>query len=673
MKWLVTLTISGLCLPVQAQEDSLTLQSEWSATRLNPPPMDHPVPDHLYENAAWLRLFKLDLNRVTEQQLNALGILSPRQAHMIISHRKQFGSFGSLLELQSVDSLPVQTLSELAQYLFVRPARDSGQGNDRISGGTPRGLISWRTDHSSAFDHYQRTASMDNRYAGSPWSNTLRLRLAEPGEWSAGLTVANDAGEPYRWDGLKQLCFDNISAHVQLQSRGRTQNLIVGDYHAQFGQGLLVGSGFRIGRGADPIVSAVRAFNGFSPNHSVQESGYLHGVAHSYSITNEWTAHFMASSRREDGITPVDSTGEWMSSILRSGYHRSPNEQLHRKTILESQAGIALSRSFAQGALGALVHVIGWDHPWRQTQGYANGHLPSSSVIGTSFFGHWSGNRATVFGEGSMASGTPAGIVGLAIGVNSGLDFVLVVRYYPSSFISVHGNALGEHTTPGNERGVYYGMKYKLNRFLSLSTHLDLFEFPGLTAQSISPSAGTNGQVRLTYQQPGNFSFQLAGNGTSRVSNDTRQGQPIPETRTRSRFQVSLSLAKFLSRQTDFTCRVVVTLADDGIQKPTGHALLFDGSHRFRRIRLAGGLSMFESATSATGMYVFERDPWLSMSFPLLRGRGTRTYLMGSYQAGAQTTVWLKWSSTNFLTINPDESDDPGSWQVKIQLNRKIR
>src|SRR5690606_23158683 len=136
--------------------------------------------------------------------------------------------------------------------------------------------LSWperlkRADNHSLLLRYDRTLQQRRgytppegrsltRYQGSPDKFLLRYRLSHPKDFSFGVTAEKDAGEPFGWQPGKRLYgFDFYSAHVQLYDRGAFKTIALGDYQLQFGQGLLLSSGFSVGKGAETITTVRRS------------------------------------------------------------------------------------------------------------------------------------------------------------------------------------------------------------------------------------------------------------------------------------------------------------------------------------------------------------------------------------------------------------------------------
>src|SRR5690606_24637065 len=125
------------------------------------------------------------------------------------------------------------------------------------------------------------------RYLGDPNDLYARFRMQHPKDFSLGFTLDKDAGEEFRWDpSTKRYGFNFLSYHFTLFDKGRWKTVALGDYRVQFGQGLVFGSGYSAGKGAETITTVRRSSLGIRPYTSVTEFGYFRGAAATYSLGN---------------------------------------------------------------------------------------------------------------------------------------------------------------------------------------------------------------------------------------------------------------------------------------------------------------------------------------------------------------------------------------------------
>lgn len=120
MKWLLLFGSIFLFGLIQAQDyprkdiDPSTLVDEiFSMQDLNINYQD------LYENYLQLLSNPLDLNKVTDEQLQSLYLLDVAQIQSFLTYRKEAGSFLSVYELQNVPGFTKELFLKLAPFVTV--------------------------------------------------------------------------------------------------------------------------------------------------------------------------------------------------------------------------------------------------------------------------------------------------------------------------------------------------------------------------------------------------------------------------------------------------------------------------------------------------------------------------------------------------------------------------
>ena len=207
------------------------------------PDMDIPY-QSLYENLVQVFSEPYDLNRVTAEELHLLGFLSTQQINALIEHRKSLGDYLSPYELQGVEGFDEVTIERLLPFIRVY------EPDSRLDKSVLKRIAQNRNAYVmlSYGRVLQHRAGDDGTFLGSPDQMKVRFRSSRPGDFSIGLTLEKDAGEPFVFEPPRRPGFDHLSFHVQLQNKGIIENLVVGDYQVQAGQGLLLGGLFGLGK-----------------------------------------------------------------------------------------------------------------------------------------------------------------------------------------------------------------------------------------------------------------------------------------------------------------------------------------------------------------------------------------------------------------------------------------
>ncbi|MFM8913830.1 MAG: ComEA family DNA-binding protein, partial [Flammeovirgaceae bacterium] len=326
----------------------------------------------LYENYLQLLSNPLDLNQITDEQLRSLYLLDAVQIQSFLKYRTENGPFVSTYELQTIPAFTPELIERLAPFVTVNdPTAVINQSILKRIFQTQNNylILRWaRTIESQR--GYASDADSTTRYAGSPDQLYARFRAAKAGDFSVGFTLEKDAGESMLWNPAKKYFgFDYVSFHAQAINKGNLKNIIVGDYQAQFGQGIALGSVFGIGKNGETVTTTRRSNLGFSPYTSLYEAGYFRGAAITYQVTPQLFLHTMYSNRGRDGNLTQDtlqSTGV-VSSFNYSGLHRTPNELANRNSTAERNAASVLNFKNNQIDAGLLIHQTIFSAPLQRS------------------------------------------------------------------------------------------------------------------------------------------------------------------------------------------------------------------------------------------------------------------------------------------------------------------
>ena len=94
------------------------------------------------------------------------------------------------------------------------------------------------------------------------------------------------------------------------------------------------------------------------------------------------------------------------------------------------------------------------------------------------------------------------------------------------------------------------------------------------------------------------------------------------------------------------------------------------------RVTVAARYALFDTDDYDNRLYVYERDAWLSFTFPAYYGRGARNYVLVQYRLSAKIDVWLRWSHTRYNNqgeIGSGGDTITGDTRNDIKLQARIR
>jgi hypothetical protein len=635
----------------------------------------------LYENYLQLISNPLDLNTVTDEQLRSLYFLRQEEINSILKYRASSGPFLSVNELQTL--LDSDVVQKLIPFVTVVDASKSLNKSiiKRIRQEQNNYLmLRWGKTLEPQLG-YTEKATAATKYTGSPDNLYARFRTSRAGDFSLGFTVKKDAGEAVTWNPSKKYyAFDYLSFHVQALNKGRIKNLIVGDYQAQFGQGIALGSAFGIGKNGEAVTTMRRPNLGFMPYTSLYEAGYFRGIALSGSITKSLTLHSLVSLRGRDGRVNQDtlsSTSDYLSSFNYSGLHRTAAELANRNAISESNvAGVIQYKKQSLDA-GLIFHHTQFSLPLQRNPSLYN-QFEFNGDANTNVGGYlnYQVSNYSFFSEFTQTvSHGSALVAGVLASLTPKLDASLVVRRFEKDFYSFYSNAIAENSTPQNESGVYWGWKYSFSKKYSLAGYVDLFTFPWLKYRSYSPSDGSEWLIRFNYKPSKTVSIFLQAREESKQRN-TGADTNLFLTAEGVKRNYSINCDYAATAKLSFRTRAQFSTYTLAEQTSRGMVLLQDVAYAVGRFGIAGRCALFDTDDYDNRLYVYERDAWLSFSFPAYYGKGIRNYLMVHYRVSQKADLWLRWSETRYTdrdVIGAGGDTIVGDSRNDVKLQARIR
>ncbi len=626
--------------------------------------------DDLYETLLQLYTSPLDLNNATEEDLQSLYVLNPTQVSAILDYREDNGRFLSIYELQAVPTLDLATIQQILPFVTVRESLDSRPLLERIAS-NPNKYFILRTRRILETERGFR----DEEFLGDRNLLYGRLRVSQKGDYSFGFTFEKDAGEQFTLDEYSG--FDFYSAHVMLENVGPFRKVLVGDFQGQWGQGLVYGAGFGVGKGSETINTVRRSSTGIRPYTSVLEGNFLRGAAATAGL-GDLELTFLYSNLGQDGNILTDTTfsdfDEFVSSIQVTGFHRTESELARRNQLTEQNAGAVLvyeptrNLSFGVTTLYSNFSTPIQRRPNNYNQFEFNGD--NNYLAGTYFSANW--QNFNFFGEAARSkSGGTAAVAGLIASLTSKVDFSFVYRNYARDFHTFYGNAFGEGSRVINEIGTYWGLKIKPWRRHILTVYYDKFRFPWLRFRAEAPSEGLEYLARWTYKPSRSITMfaQFRQEDKDRTFQPEGSNLNILTTGKRRNFVASIDykLNRFLSLKTraqgsDFRL---------GGEKTRGFAILQDVNISFWKMKLSGRMALFDAEDGENRQFLYEKNALYLFSIRGLSGTGTRRYLLVQYNVNRSVSIWARLAQSQFQGAEGITTTEIGSGLSEIQGNTR--
>ena len=656
---LCLLILTTFCVTAHAQPTYTDADIEPLVDDMLPVIEDDEDPEGWYEQLVQAIAHRIDLNKADRATLESLNLLSDQQIESFLTYRATAGPLIDIHELQVIPDWDVNLIASLLPFVAIRDPYALGHS----------------PGHSYWLLRIERNLQVrKNDFAGSPYKSVLRFRSALPGEFSFGLTGEKDAGEPMLFrPSDRQYGFDYLSAHAQLSGKGRLVNLVVGDFQAQFGQGLVLGAGMRTGKGSDRVASLRRTNTGFLPYTAASENTGRRGIALTIKGPTHIRLSAFISEVRRDGRLSGDGDNLYVTSLPSNGYHRTPAERATRKTVRERSAGWIIDYDRKNINAGLVTHAIAFDVPvYPRRSLYNQFAFNGQKSLQHSVYYTWRLHNLSFFGETAMSENGGSGtLAGLLISLRRNLETAVLWRNYSPDYHSFHNNAFAESTRPVNERGVYWGWRYQFNRRLVVNSYVDLFQFPWLGFRRYAPSAGREWMFRLQYAPTREISLRGQFRSETKHRNSA-QSDVLYRLAEVTKRNLTLQADYAATQRIRLKTRVLVnTFTSNGTTR--GVALVQDISVALPPLRITARHALFEADTYDNRHYVYENDAWLAYSFPVYDGTGVRNYIMIQSRISRYWAIWLRyartWAPNSRLTAAAsDEIEEKRQEDVKFQI-----
>ena len=628
------------------------------------------------EQFADLRAHPLDLNQASAADLSGLPGVSLGDAHRIVEQREADGPYESVQALSTVEGIGAATVRAVAPFLKVRP--------DASADVFPSVETILSTLTVSLTQRFGRQLDLgrgfrEDEFLGRPGRLTTRLRVDHERRLQLALTLDKDPGEPVRWSPTTDTYgFDHVVGSLALRDLGSIETLVAGDFSAQFGQGVALWQGLRLGKGRDPVAPVQKNGRGVQPYRSASEANFFRGLAATVGLPNSLSLTGFVSRRHRDAS--IDSSVASANApypvrtISGGGRHRTRSELARKGTFGETTVGGALEYRGGPMHLGVTAYHARFDRalrpgdqPYRQFR--VAGHRTSMiSAYATAYLQDY-----TLFGEiGRTPNGSYGGLVGAALDGRYA-DAVLVGRRYPATFAPFHGNAFGDGGRTQNEIGVYTGINVQVAPKWTIGAYFDQFRSPWLRFSVPRPSTGWESRLVLEYEPRPWLSTYLQGRaqaeeiGTEYQSGVRQLAGLSEERRYSARWHTEYAFSDAL------TTRTRLEVSRRSVPHNTATGFFLAQGLRWRphpSFTVDTRIAFFRTDGFAARIYAYEHDLRYSFSAPVFFDQGRRTYLLVQYEPFSSLTVEAKYGVTRYINRS---SIGSGLNQVDGSRRREVR
>ncbi|WP_321334030.1 helix-hairpin-helix domain-containing protein [uncultured Bacteroides sp.] len=601
----------------------------------------------------------VNLNNVTKEQLEQFPFLSDLQIENLLAYLYINGQMQTIYELQLVDGMDKETIQYLLPYVCVKPVekKEPLPSLKDILGKGKNELI-------TRFDipFYSRKG-YESSYLGPSVYHSLRygFHYKETIYW--GFTGEKDAGEPF-FALHNQKGYDYYSFYFLLKNIRKLKALALGNYKLSFGQGLVIGSDYMMGKTVSTSTIGTRS-SGIRKHSSTDEYNYLSGAAATVGL-GDFALSAFYSHRSLDGI----ATDSVITSINKTGLHRTQKEADRSHLFTTQLMGGNISYSKDNLKIGATGIYYFFDRPYEpQIREYSKYNIRGNRFynLGIDYKYRW--NRFTFVGEAAIGKG--GGIATLntiKYSPSGNYNLMMVHRYYAYNYWAMYGHSFSEGGYVQNENGWYFGADITPFQHWKFFASADFFSFPWLKYGIDRPSSGFDGIMQATYSPFSNLSMYLRYRYKRKDKNYTdadkvKTVRPLHHHSLRYRLSYSVSSRLLVKTTIDYN-----HLHPQEVKASQGFQFVQMLSYHFRQIPLACEIqgAWFHTDDYASRVYSYEKGMLYSFYIPSFYGIGTHLAFHLRYDIYKNWMVMAKIGQTRY-----NDRNEIGSGLDIIEGNKK--
>lgn len=571
--------------------------------------------EEMYEVLRELEATPIDLNNATDDDIQRLAFLSNAQREELTEYLDRYRPIRSIGELAMIKSLDNVTLQLLSSFVYVGSIDES------------RKFPTWKeiAKHGkNEFLGYVKVPFYERKgdreaYLGYKYKHWIRYKYSYGQFLQAGFTGAQDAGEPF-FGSHNKMGYDHYAFYALARKLGRIRTLALGQYKARFGLGLVMNTGFGMGKTTSLVLATPQ--NSITANASRSEASYLQGIASTIEISKAITTTAFASYRKIDATLNDDST---IKTILKTGYHRTETEINKRHNASQTAAGMNVNVKHNGLSVGAtaIFTVFSKDLMPDKSQAFRHYSPTGNNFWNASIDYAYTHPRLSVKGETATGnSHALATINTLSFKACRTLTLTAIQRFYSYKYYSLFSRSFCDGGHVQNESGIYIGATWTPLSRLKIMAYSDYAYHPIAVYRASKASRSMDNLIQTSLSfSPVDITLRYRLRLKQENGADA-SSQLIDKTEHRGRFQLNY-------KQKSFTTRTQYDMAyTTKTSQSLGWMVSQSAGYKYgERLECNAGVGYFQTQDYDSRIYTYERGMLYDFSFPMFYGKGMRFFL----------------------------------------------
>jgi len=630
----------------------------------------------------------LNINYAEFDEFKALLFLTDFQINNIIEYRNKYGNFLTVYELQAIEGMDGAVIDLLTPFISVSTEKSTQSYKAKNVFKYARhdlfirwGRILQEQEGYKPISDSAKESSPNSYYLGSPDRLYMRYGFNYSNKVRFGITADKDPGEEF-FKGSQPQGFDFYSAFGWITDLRAVKKFVVGDFHAEFGQGLNLWTGLAFGKSPDAY-SIKRNARGIRPNTSVNENLFMRGAATTIGVGKFEITGFYSKKKIDANAGDVDTLNQelgFVTSLQQTGYHRTNAEVADKNVLGEKILGghVEFRNSFL--SLGATAYKTKFDAPLENDgQLYKKFYFTGTDNLNYGLDFNLMVSKFNFFGEFSMSeSGGVAYLAGMQSALSSRVSLSMLYRNYGLKYQNLYGLAFGESSRNQNESGFYSGLLLHLHKNWTFTGYVDFFSFPWLIYRVDAPSKGQEylGQLNYFIKRGVELYFRFRSKSKNLNSAEETTMPKIEQTLRQSfRIHMSYTVLPGITMKDRFEA-MRYKRGNNGFNY--GYLLYHDIIIRpiEKPFDITLRYAIFDTDTYDERIYAYENDVLYAFSIPAYYYKGSRFYLLFKYEITDWMDFWIRFATTwysNQKTVGNDLDEINGSTRSEIKAQVRLK
>lgn len=552
----------------------------------------------------------INLNDVNRETLEQFPFLSERQIENLLEYRHDRDFFATPYELSLIAGFDEYTLSLLLPFVTAQPIHPTTAFSFKNSFKYGKHQITTRLDYTLQ----EKLGYQNGKYLGKPWAGYMNYQLNQE-QFSMSATMEQDAGEPFT--PPYNIGFDFYSGILEWKNIGVLKSLVIGDYTAQFGQGLVMGNNASYGN-VSSMSSMVKRQDKLAGKKKGSETYYLRGTGLTLQ-SNHWQFSAFAS------INYTDSAG---------GIHRTLSDWEKKKSGYQWLVGTNVHVRYPHFKIGTTCIYDAY------TQLAFMGLDYRTYYKNFQFSGELAVNHLSKI----------ATLQNVQVQLHSSLLYALQVRYYDKAYNNASGYSNIETCYKNGEMGIFTGLEWQISQKIKLNTAADIYQSLQQGYRVSKPAIHYKTFLSMVYTPHQNqqllakWQWILGERNASNTSESILPTHRYYKNQLQAIYQGTFSngcvlksgwIVHFFQYHTTDLC--------------LGNVLYQDIGWKNNQFSITTRLAFFDVPDYDNKITVYENDVLYAFSNTAYYGKGVKTYLNVCYKPYKGWGLYLKLSHTWYL------------------------